>query len=270
MDTLKRISNRLENHITYRLGYPQELITFLKKEGVLKSGMVIAEIGSGTGHSAELFLKERIVVYGIEPKKEMREAGERLLKVYPDFKSIDATAEHTTLEDESVDLIIIGQALHWFDLQKCKQEFKRILKKGVSSSDTQVVIIWNQRRTESTPFLKAYEDFIKMFATDYLLVNQKNRIEKIVNDFFDSLPANQEGAYKTQSFLYEQHFDLEGLKCFIQSSSYMPAVGHKDFDFMMSVLKKIFTRYQDQHNLLDKKGKVCIEYDTNIYYGNLN
>jgi hypothetical protein len=43
----------------------------------------------------------------------------------------------------------------------------------------------------------------------------------------------------------------------------MPAEGHKDFDFMMSVLKKIFNRFQEN-------GKVSIEYDTKIYYGKLN
>ncbi len=275
MDTLKRINSLLENDITNRPNYPHALITFLKKERILKPRMVIADIGSGTGQSAELFLKEGNLVYGIEPNKEMREAGERLLKAYPNFKSIEATAEYTTLENECVDLIIAGQAFHWYDQEKCKQEFKRILKRDASLSDRQaclpdrqaclpdrqVVLISNNRRTESTPFLQAYEDFTKMFATDYLPVNHKN-MDGILNDFFES-------GYKIKSFLNEQHFDLGGLKSLVQSSSYMPAEGHKDFDFMMSVLKKIFTRFQNQHNLLDKKGEVKLEYDTNIYYGKL-
>ena len=152
------------------------------------------------------------------------------------------------MESNSVDLIVAGQAFHWFDKEKSKTEFKRILKpNGI------VVLMWNDRRTDSTQFLEAYEDFIKMFATDYLQVNHKNIDEKIFNNFFGEgtcLPDRQD--YKMESFLNYQYFDLDGLKGRILSSSYMPAQGHKDFDFMMSVLKKIFTRFAEE-------GKVTIE-----------
>lgn len=250
MDSVNRFSNRVDNYIKFRPDYPLEILTFLKQKGFLKKGSVIADIGSGTGISSELFLKEGNKVFGIEPNKEMREAGERLLSGYTNFKSMDATAENTSLENRSVDLIISGQAFHWFDKEKSKEEFKRILKPGGT-----VVLMWNDRRTDTTQFLEAYEDFIKMFATDYLLVNHKNVDEKIFNNFF-------EGDYQMESFLNYQYFDLEGLKGRILSSSYMPPEGHKDFDFMMSVLKKIFTRFAEE-------GKVKIEYDTKIYYGKL-
>lgn len=248
---LERFSNRVEYYIKFRPGYPKEVIPFLQEHGILQKGSVIADIGSGTGISAELFLKQGNAVYGVEPNREMREAAGKLLKQYPNFCSIDGTAENTSLPTGDIDLVIAGQAFHWFDKQKCRIEFLRILK-----PDGNVVMMWNDRRTESTPFLQAYEDFIKMFATDYLEVNHKNIDEKIVDDFFG------EGNYKMESFLNYQHLDLEGLKGRILSSSYMPAEGHKDFDFMMNVLKKIFNRFQD-------KGKVTIEYDTRIYYGKL-
>jgi ubiquinone/menaquinone biosynthesis C-methylase UbiE len=251
MDILHRFSNRVDNYIKYRPDYPAGVIAFLKQEGLLTNDSVVADIGSGTGISSELFLKEGNIVYGIEPNKEMREAAERLLKEFKNFISIDATAEETTLKNNNIDLIIAGQAFHWFDKQKCKTEFRRILK-----PEGNVVLMWNDRRTDSTPFLRSYEDFIKMFATDYLEVNHKNIDEKIFNDFYG--PEN----YKMKSFDNFQYFDLEGLKGRILSSSYMPPEGHKDFDFMMSVLKKIFNRFQEN-------GKVTIEYDTKIYYGKL-
>jgi SAM-dependent methyltransferase len=249
MDTLNRFSNRVENYIKFRPDYPSEIITYLKQHNLLTESSIVADIGSGTGISSELFLKEGNGVFGIEPNKEMREAAERLLSKYKNFKSINATAENTTLENNSIDLIIAGQAFHWFDKQKSKAEFQRILKPNGN-----IILMWNDRRTESTDFLKAYEDFIKMFATDYNEVNHKNIDEAVFNDFFGK------GNYTMKSFVNYQHFDLEGLKGRILSSSYMPAEDHKDFVFMMSVLKKIFTRFQE-------KGKITIEYDTNIYYG---
>jgi SAM-dependent methyltransferase len=271
MDTLHRFSNRVDNYIKYRPDYPAGVTAFLKKEGLFTPESVIADIGSGTGISSQLFLKEGNTVYGIEPNKEMREAAERLLSGYKNFISVDATAEATGLKDGSIDLIIAGQAFHWFDKQKCKAEFKRILKPG-----GYVVLMWNDRRTDSTQFLSAYEDFIKMFATDYLEVNHKNIDEKIFNDFF-AYPNGEAGGgkknYEMKSFDNFQYFDLDGLKGRILSSSYMPAEGHKDFDFMMSVLKKIFNRFQESITLPcgeSRRGVVTIEYDTKIYYGKLN
>ncbi|MCW3071157.1 MAG: Methyltransferase [Bacteroidetes bacterium] len=252
MDTLNRFSNRVDNYIKYRPAYPADVVTFLKKQGILKQDSIIADIGSGTGISSQLFLGDGNTVYAVEPNREMREAAERLLAGFSNFKSIAATAEETTLANNSVDIIIAGQAFHWFDKQKCKAEFKRILK-----PEGTVVLMWNDRRTDSTPFLRSYEDFIKMFATDYLEVNHKNIDEKVFNDFFGA------GNYSRKSFDNFQYFDLEGLKGRILSSSYMPSEGHKDFEYMMYVLKKTFSRFQEN-------GKVTIEYDTNIYYGRLS
>lgn len=236
----------------FRPGYPAEVLTFLQENKILQKETVIADIGSGTGISSELFLKQGNVVYGVEPNKAMRQASQKLLGSYNNFCSINATAENTMLPTDDIDLIVCGQAFHWFDKEKCKTEFKRILK-----SDGYVVLMWNDRRTDTTPFLQAYEDFIKMFATDYLQVNHKNIDEKIFNSFFSH------GNYKMESFLNYQHFDFEGLKGRILSSSYMPTEDHKDFYFMMSVLKKIFTRFAED-------GKVTIEYETKVYYGKLN
>ena len=117
MDVLNRFSNRVDAYVKYRPAYPQELITFLKQEGMLHSETIIADIGSGTGISSELFLKEGNTVIGVEPNQEMRETAEKLLTKYDNFKSINATAEHTTLKDKSVDLVIVAQAFHWFDKQ---------------------------------------------------------------------------------------------------------------------------------------------------------
>ena len=99
---------------------------------------MIADIGSGTGKLAELFLRAGCNVFGVEPNKEMREAGERM--DYLNFTSVDASAEATSLPQHSADFITAGQAFHWFDLDRCRAEFVRVLKPG-----GWVVIIWNDR-----------------------------------------------------------------------------------------------------------------------------
>src|SRR5690348_10582947 len=117
MKTTERFSDRVANYVKYRPGYPQAMTERLFADGILKAGNSVADIGSGTGLSAEVFLKENCEVFGIEPNREMREAGEEFLKTYSSFHSIEATAEATTLKDNSVDLVVAGQAFHWFDQQ---------------------------------------------------------------------------------------------------------------------------------------------------------
>ena len=252
-DTLHRFSDRVDNYVKYRPHYPAEAFDLLEQEGLLVKEAAVADVGSGTGISAGPLLKRGYTVYGIEPNKEMREAAENILKDYPNFKSIGATAEHTSLADHSIDLILAGQAFHWFDKENCKAEFKRILKPG-----GYVALMWNDRRTNTTDFLKVYEDFLQMFGTDYKEVNHKNTQDKKIFDAFFGT-----GNYHEKSFYNYQDVDFAGLKGRVLSSSYMPGEGHTDYEFMIYTLKKIFMRYQEN-------GKVRLDYDTKVYYGKLN
>jgi len=252
-EILNRFSDRVDNYVKYRPHYPDAVFDFLESEKIICKDFTIADIGSGTGISAGPLLKRNYTVYGIEPNKEMREAAEKFLASCKNFKSIEATAENTTLKNASIDTIIAGQAFHWFDRSQAKTEFKRILK-----PNGYVVLMWNDRQTNTTDFLKVYEDFLQMFGTDYKEVNHKNtQDKKIFNEFFG------EGNYKEKVVDNFQDVDFTGLKGRVLSSSYMPNEGHKDFDFMISCLKKIFMRYQE-------KGTVRLSYDTKIYYGQLN
>ena len=250
-----RFSDRVDNYVKYRPHYPEEVLDFLLKENIISENSIVADIGSGTGISAELFLKKGIKVFGIEPNEPMRHAAEIILKNYSEqglFVSVDATAEDTTLENNSVDIVVCAQAFHWFNNDWFKRECQRILKPNGF-----VVLMWNDRRTDSTDFLKVYEDFLQMFGTDYSKVNHKNTQEKSEFDYFFG-----EGNYREESFYNYQDVNFEGLKGRVLSSSYMPNEGHKDFDFMIYCLKKIFTRYQEN-------GLVRLDYDTKIYYGQL-
>lgn len=250
-----RFSDRVDNYVRYRPHYPVEVLEFLLKANIISGNSVVADIGSGTGISAELFLKNGIKVFGVEPNEPMREAAETILKAYADknlFISVDGTAEQTKLEDKSVDVIVCAQAFHWFNNETFKKECQRILKPNGF-----VVLMWNDRRTDSTDFLKVYEDFLQMFGTDYKEINHKNTQEKSQFDNFFGA-----GNYREDSFYNFQDVDFTGLKGRVLSSSYMPNEGHKDFDFMIYCLKKIFMRYQEN-------GMVRLDYDTKIYYGQL-
>jgi len=250
-DPVTRFSNRAENYAKYRPGYPNELVTILKSECGLTESSTIADVGSGTGILSEVFLRNGNKVFGIEPNAPMREFAERDLGEFPRFVSIDATAEATTLEPASIDFITAGQAFHWFDQEKARREFKRILKPG-----GWVILIWNERRIDSTPFLRDYENLLLRYGTDY----QKIRHENVAADI-DGFYAP--GSFKLQSVDNVQHFDFESLKGRTYSASYTPEPGDPNFDLMVSDLEKIFNARQCD-------GIVDFEYYTRIYYGRLS
>jgi SAM-dependent methyltransferase len=249
LDPTKRFSNRVENYVRYRPGYPAEIISLLRNECGLTSDSVIADIGSGTGKLSELFLNAGCQVFGVEPNKEMREAGERMN--HPDFTSVDASAEETTLPAHSIDFVTAGQAFHWFDRDRCRSEFERILKPG-----GWVVIIWNDRQDDTTPFLAAYERLLEKFGTDYAEAHHRQADKpEVIRAFFGNEP-------RFKNFHNVQQFDFEGLKGRLLSSSYAPVAGQPKYEDMLGELKRIFDK--DQRN-----GTVAFEYDTHVYYGRL-
>jgi len=246
----QRFSNRVENYIRYRPHYPKETMDLLKANCGLTPDAVIADVGSGTGILAELFLANGSRVFGVEPNREMREAGERLLEGYPRFTSIAAAAEATTLPDGSVDFVTAGQAFHWFDRARCRAEFQRILRPG-----GWIVLLWNDRRTDSTRFLADYERLLLNYSTDYEQVNHKRIDDAVLRDFFQADPV------KTTLPNY-QHFDFPSLQGRLLSSSYVPEAGQPRYHEMLAALRKLFDAHEQQ-------GRVTVEYDTLLYFGHL-
>jgi SAM-dependent methyltransferase len=249
-DPLSRFSTRVENYVKYRPSYPAGVIDVLKSDCGFKEDSIIADIGSGTGVLSKLFLSNGNTVFGVEPNAAMRTAGERLLKPFGKFISIDATAEATTLESDSAAFITAGQAFHWFDREKAKLEFARILK-----PEGYIVLIWNERRLDSTPFLRAYEDLLLGYGTDYEKVRHENVTDEIAEFFAPE-------TFRLKSLENSQAFNFEALRGRVCSSSYMPEPGSANFEPMLAQLQEIF----DANN---REGTVILEYDTRVYYGHL-
>jgi ubiquinone/menaquinone biosynthesis C-methylase UbiE len=250
-DAKQRFSNRVVDYVRYRPGYPAAAVETLRKECALRPGHVIADIGSGTGFLAELFLKNGNRVYGVEPNEAMRQAGEEYLASYDGFSSIEGSAESTTLDDSTIDFVTAGQAFHWFEPNAARGEFARILKPG-----GWVVVLWNERLTDTTPFLREYEDLLRKFGTDYARVNESYPREEQMRDFF------QHHAYRQEGLPNFQVFDFEGLAGRVRSSSYVPAKDHANFAPMMAELERIFRAHQ-------RDGTVRIEYLTHLHFGRL-
>ena len=246
-----RFSSRVDDYIKTRPHYPVEVLDMLATKCELMPESVVADIGSGTGILTKLFLENGNPVIGVEPNKEMREAGEEYLREYARFNSVDGTSEVTRLPGKAIDIIVAGQAFHWFDQAKARVEFMRILNDG-----GWVALLWNDRRVDSTPFLVAYEALLQEFGTDYNEINHKNVQDKAVfKTFFGIAPSEA-------LFDNIQRFDFDGLMGRINSSSYMPGRENPRHPALRQRAKEIF----DQHQI---GGLVAFEYDTRVYYGQI-
>jgi SAM-dependent methyltransferase len=189
-------------------------------------------------------------VYGIEPNKEMREAGDEYLAAYDSFGSIDASAEATTFEDATIDFVTAGQAFHLFDPLAARREFARILK-----PHGWVVVMWNDREMNSA-FATAYEDVLVKFGTDYERVRESYPGLSAMQEFFAG------GLVQERSIPNAQTMDWDGLAGRLRSSSYAPQEGQPNYAPMMAALEHLF-----RANQVD--GRVKMEYATHVYYGRL-
>ena len=246
-----RFSDRVENYVRYRPGYPLEVLVALQTECSLAPSHVIADIASGTGLWTRMLLENGNAVFGIEPNAEMRSAGERLLAAFQTFVSVAGSAEATTLAGHSVDFVTAAQAAHWFDRERAKREFARILKPG-----GWLVLLWNERLTDSTMFLRAYEKLLLDYGTDYEEVRHE-RTTDAVNEFFDPAPFRQ------QVFKMKQEFDYAGVEGRLLSSSYAPGPEHPKHAPMLRELRRIF-----DDCAVD--GRAAFEYKTRVYFGQLS
>src|SRR5688572_27966952 len=114
-ESVERFTNRVETYAKYRPGYPGEIVDLLKRECGRTPNSIVADIGCGTGKSFERSLPHGNVVSAVQPDASMRAVAERLFQKEARFRSIDGSAESTTLPDLSGDEIIARQAFHWFD-----------------------------------------------------------------------------------------------------------------------------------------------------------
>ena len=250
-DPTRRFTDRVADYARYRPSYPPELFQLLRDELGLRPEHVVADVGSGTGLLTEPFLANGNVVYAVEPNRAMAAAAHDALGGDPRFRDVDGRAEATGLEPGTIDLIVAGQAFHWFDVPRARTEFRRILK-----PEGFAVLVWNIRRVDGTPFLREYEAFLRQWGTDYNEVSSRYQDEAAMASFFG--PAG----YRTATFHNAQAFDLEGLRGRLLSSSYTPPPGHPGREPMLAALPSLFERHQ-------LGGQVAFDYDTFVYYGRL-
>ena len=250
--SVTRFSSRVADYVRYRPGYPPALIEWLHAELCVRVDALVADIGAGTGISARMFLDAGHPVLAVEPNADMRAAAESWLGGNPAFRTVDGTAEATTLADGSVDLVSAAQAFHWFDMRAVRQEWRRILRDGGLA-----LVYWNSRLLDSSPFMAGYEQLLLEYGIDYTAVAERYQDDATMQAWFGA------GLRGMAQFPNVQRLDFDALRGRLLSSSYAPLPDHPRHAPMIKALQRLF-----QHHARD--GHVDFEYRTRAFAGSLD
>lgn len=245
MDAKQRFSDRVAFYHRFRPFYPKELLSILQKHGGLSEDFVVADIGSGTGISSKLFLDFGAKVIGVEPNEEMRNAAQHFFGNDKNFIPSSGNASNTLLAENEVDAIVCGQSFHWFFNDESLQEWRRIAKNGAP-----IFILWYDRDL-THPFQKAYQELIDEFSTDYDEITHTNIKDEMMTDLLGE-------DLKKFEITFQQTFDLEGLIGRTLSCSFMPHPHHSKYVEMLSALKSLFSRFEEN-------GIIIFAYSLRIY-----
>jgi len=243
-----KFTGRAEAYSKYRPGYPKEIIGMINAQIGFDRDKVVADIGSGTGLLTKIFLDNGNRVYAVEPNDEMRFFAEKNLSNYENFVSVKQSAENTGLPSGSIDLITVGQALHWFDLDQSRSEFARILK-----SSGFVMIVYNERAVGDSAVMDGYEKLINKNA-------KATVVPDIDADYLAKFFNNQN--YKKFTAPNKQELDYDALLGRATSASYLPKKTEPGYENMEQDLRKLFDDYQ-------KNGTMTLIYSTMIFLGQI-
>jgi SAM-dependent methyltransferase len=127
-----RFSGKAAQYAAGRPGYSEASLDFICEKLKLAREATVADIGAGTGILTQSLRRRFARVIAVEPNADMRAALAE--------EKLAGTAENTGIPHGSIDVIFAAQAFHWFDVEKSRAEFKRILKEP-----GHVILFWNER-----------------------------------------------------------------------------------------------------------------------------
>ena len=231
--------------VSYELGrpsYPDAAIKFLLEKMKLDSSMTVADIGAGTGLLTKSLEKFFSKVIAIEPNDEMR--------AHIGSHAISGTAEATTLPNHSINAIFAAQAFHWFNIEKARAEFKRILK-----SPCCVTLLWNDRKTVGDAGLVQLENLMNSMRENS--VQKLEADESALMNFFETKELNQ------AKFENPVHLNKESFCSMVLSRSYAPKKGTPKYMEVNLQLNELFDSYSVD-------SKFSLPYTTTVYWGRLS
>ncbi|TDM07886.1 class I SAM-dependent methyltransferase [Macrococcus lamae] len=247
MDNTELFTSKAEIYELGRPSYPDALLAFMKDQFMMTEETIVADIGAGTGKFTEKLLDLGCQVFAIEPNHAMaNELRDGLM--CSQLSISERPAEHSELEDNSVDMITAAQSFHWFDTSKFKKECQRIL-----AGNGPVCLIWNSRIEDAPINQQTHSVFEEHCPGFKSFIVGDDKTEEKINDFFD-------GNFELFELDYPLDYTLKKFVGRCVSASYSLDPSHEDYPAFEQALTEMFNNFAED-------GKVQVPNITRCYYG---
>lgn len=235
MATDDAFAGKARQYAQHRTDYPAAFLASAFARVALGPGARVAELGSGTGLLSRHLLLRGACVAGVEPSAEMRAEAERALQGVPGFVSVSGSAEATSLPDSSFDVLVAGNAFHYFDPVRTRREADRILVWG-----GRMLLLDHRAPEHPAPFMAAYLAFVRRWTpVELTLAHAGDDLPKRVATFFQ----DREYAYEN---VLEQTYSMswDNLRDRFLSTSIAPCPSSPDFGEVLADLQAVFDAHQ--------------------------
>lgn len=220
-DPKERFTETVGNYAKHRPTYPASMVEWILSR-LARAPQRVVDLACGTGILAEVARKSGLDPLGIEPNEAMVLEASQAAGAWA-----RGAAEHLPLRDRSVDLVLCGQAFHWFDLDLALAELDRVLASG-----GRVAACWNLRDNDRG-IGAAYHQAMIHHSSEY---SGEHR-------YFDTLAdALSDREFETWSVPSDQVVSLETLLGRARSASYV-AHGVSDLAALDADLTNAFHEY---------------------------
>ena len=249
MNNPDKFTNKVNDYVKFRPSYPKEFIDYLHITLGMSGESVVADVGAGTGILTKLISPISGTVFAVEPNKNMRTACIEYCEGLGNITCVDGSAENTKLKDNCLDFITVAQAFHWFDADKTKMEFKRILK-----PTGKVILVWNSRVPENEMHMEN-DEICRRLCPEFkgFSGSSKAEDERYIS-FFENSECERT-IFKNDRVLTLDQFIGGSL-----SASYSPNVDDLQYDDFVGSLKNLFHKYS-------VNGKLLVPNNTRSYAG---
>ncbi|TIC85094.1 class I SAM-dependent methyltransferase [Nocardioides sp. GY 10113] len=130
-----------------RPDYPLDAVRWLTGDQPL----TVLELGAGTGKLTRHLVDLGHDVHATDPDPAMLDRLARSVRV---TRLSQTAAEEIPAPDAAFDLVVVGQAYHWFDKERALPEIARVLKRG-----GELALVWNVR-DERVPWVRRLGNLI--------------------------------------------------------------------------------------------------------------
>lgn len=229
-----------------RPDFPPDAITFLVDTLEIKGESTVVDLGAGNGKLTRILAQADPNLVAIEPVDGMIKKFKSFL---PAVSILKGTAESIPLPDGDADVVVVGQAFHWFKGEAALPEIHRVLR-----PEGRLGLIWNVR-DESLDWVAGLSRIINEFkgnAPRYGSFEWKKAFDRTT--LFTPLEK------KTFNFIQKGGMDMVLDR--VQSVSFISALPDKDREGVLNRVRELLASHPQTRG----KEEFEIPYRTDVYW----